>query len=173
VNQRIVYVPELLIVVGSCLFVFVLGVSAYFEHDIQWLHFFQSWMYIAAVWLSLRRSRWGYFIGISAAAFWDYGTVFVNTFLRSGLHWMLLSINTGKVQHVDQIVAVPAWLGNLLVVVGCVWAYTRLRKKRWTDMAIFGLALILTTGFFAAVIALFQPRYLPLFRGILHPHAPW
>jgi hypothetical protein len=31
---------------------------------------------------------------------------------------------------------------------------------------------VLTTGFFAAAIALCQPRYLPLFRGFLHPHRP-
>src|SRR5438132_3390151 len=72
--------PELLIFIGGCLFIFVLWLSAYFEPDIRWLHFFQSWMYLAAIWLSVRRSRWGYFIGVSAAGLWDYVNIFVTTF---------------------------------------------------------------------------------------------
>ena len=165
--------PETLILLGSCLFIFVLWLSAYFEADIRWLHFFQAWMYVAAIWLSLRRSRWGYFIGISAAGLWDYLTVFVNTFFRSGPHWLAVSMSAGQLTHVDQIIAVPAWIGNFLVVVGSLWAYARLREKRPTDLARFAVAFVLTTGFFAAAVAICQPRYLPLFRGILHPHRPW
>jgi len=165
--------PELLIVIGSCLFIFVLWLSAYFERDIRWLHFFQAWMYVAAIWLSLRRNRWGYFIGISAAGLWDYTSVFVNTFFRSGLHWLSDWIGTGQLKHVDQIIAVPTWTGNFLVVVGSVWAYSRLREKRGGDLGRLAFAFVLTTGFFAADIAICQPRYLPLFRGIVHPHRPW
>jgi hypothetical protein len=79
-------------------------------------------MYLAAVWLSLRRSRWGYFIGISAAGFWNYTTVFVNTFFRNGLHWLFAWISTGEFKRLDQILAVPGWIGNLLIVTGSVWA---------------------------------------------------
>jgi len=165
--------PEWLILTGGCLFIFVLWLSAYFESDIRWLHFFQAWMYLAAIWLSLRGSRWGYYIGISAAGLWDYTNLFVNTFFRSGIHWLLAWIGTGRLKHVDQIIAVPAWTANLLVVVGCVWAYTRLPDKRRDDLVRFAVAFVLTTGFFAAAIAICQPRYLPLFRGLLHPHRPW
>jgi hypothetical protein len=163
----------MLILVGSCLFIFVLWLSAYFESDIRWLHFFQAWMYLATIWLSLHRSRWGYFIGISAAGLWDYINVFVNTFFRNGLHWLSAWISTRQLVHVDQIIAVPAWIANFLVVVGSVWAYTRLPDERRMDLARFALAFVLTTGFFAADVAIYQPRYLPLFRGILHPHRPW
>src|SRR4051812_13673989 len=97
--------------------------------------FFQSWMYLATIALSLRRNRWGYFIGISAAGLWDYINLFVNTFLRNGLHWLSVSISTGQPQHVGQIIAVPAWIGNFLILVGSVWAYTRLPEKRRGDVA--------------------------------------
>ena len=40
-------------------------------------------------------------------------------------------------------------------------------------MGIVVFAFVLTTGFFAAAMALCQPRYLPLFRAMLHPHRPW
>jgi hypothetical protein len=165
--------PEWLIVAGSCMFIFVLWLSAYFQADIRWLHFFQAWMYVAAMWLSLAGSRWGYFIGISAAALWDYSSVFVNNFFRSGLHWLAASISSGQLKHVDQIVAVPAWIGNLLVVIGSVWAYARLKDKQGMDLGRGLVTFAATTGFFALAMALFQPRYLSLFRGILHPHRPW
>ena len=165
--------PELLIVLGSCVFVFALALSAYFEADIRWLHFFQAWMYIATMALSLRRNRWGYFIGISAAGFWDYVNLFVTTFFSNGLHWLGTSLATGQVQHVDQIIAVPAWTGNFLVVLGCIWAFGRLSEKSSRDLVRFVLAFILTSAFFAADVAIFQPRYLPLFRRALHPHLPF
>ena len=38
--------PEILVVIGACLFILVLFVSAVFEADIRWLHFFQAWMYL-------------------------------------------------------------------------------------------------------------------------------
>jgi len=165
--------PQWLIVIGSCLFIFVLFLSAYLEPDIRWLHFFQAWMYIAAVILSLRRSRWGYFIGISAAGLWDYINLFVTTFFVSGLHWLFTSIGTGQLQRIDQIVAVPGWIGNFLVISGSVWGYAQLREKRLGDLARLAIAFGLTTGFFAAIMAMCQPRYLPLFGRLLHPHLPW
>jgi hypothetical protein len=172
-GDRIPGPAELLIVAGGCVFVFVLWLSAYFEADIRWLHFFQAWMYVAAMWLSLRRSRWGYFIGLSAAGLWDYINLFVTTFFRSGLQWMSAWISSGQLKHVDQIIAVPAWIANFLVVAGSVWGYTRLPERHRSDLGRFALAFVLTTGFFAAAIAICQPRYLPLFRAMLHPHRPW
>ena len=83
------------------------------------------------------------------------------------------AISTGQLKHIDQIIAVPAWIANFLVVAGSVWAYTRLTEKRRGDLGRLALAFVLTTGFFAASIAICQPRYLPLFRGIIHPHRPW
>ena len=172
-SSRIVGGPELLILIGSCIFIFILWLSAYFEPDIRWLHFFQAWMYLATIGLALRRNRWGYFIGISAAGLWDYINVFVTTFLRGGLYWLHVWTATGQLQHVDQIIAVPAWSGNFLVLLGCIWAYTRVKEKSIGDLARLLVAFMFTTGFFAAAIALFQPRYLPLFPAIIHPHRPW
>jgi len=129
-------------------------------------------MYVAAVALATRGNRWGYFIGFSAAVFWDYN-IFVNTFVRSGLHWLAESIRTGQLHRIDQIIAVPAWVGNMMVVVGSLWGYTRLEQKDRLDVARVVAAFVLTTAFFAADMAIFQPRYLSLFRGVVHPHRPW
>ena len=164
--------PEWLIAIGCCFFILVLAVSAYWEADIRWLHFFQAWMYLATLALALRRNRWGYFIGLGAAGFWCYVSLFVNTFFVNGLQQLAHWIASGHLQRPDLLIAVPAWLSNFLVVAGCLWAYGRLPGKSLRDAGRLAMAAALGAGFFALDMALFQPRYLPLFRGALHPHWP-
>lgn len=164
--------PEWLIVVGCSVFIFVLLLSAVWDPSIRWLHFFQAWMYIAALWLSLRKNRWGYFIGFSAAGLWAYSNLFVSTFFVNGLQQLALWVHTGHLNRPDLLIAIPAWLANGLVVIGSTWAYSQLSRKKIIDLSKFLLSFALTTGFFALDMALFQPRYLPLFRHLLHPHLP-
>ena len=162
--------PEWLTLSGASVFIVVLAVSAVWEADIRWLHFFQAWMYIATIALTLRGNRWGYFIGISAAGLWDYANLVATTFFFNGLQQLSQWLHTGQLLRPDLLIAVPAWFSNFLVVVGCLWAYSRLPAKTVTDLARFFVAFALTTGFFAADMALFQPRYLGLFPRMLHPH---
>ncbi|HEY6945900.1 MAG TPA: hypothetical protein VI431_12225, partial [Candidatus Acidoferrum sp.] len=164
--------PEWLICIGAGIFILILGVSAFWEPDIRWLHFFQAWMYIATIVLSLGRSRWGYFIGISAAGLWDYANIVATTFFLNGLQELWQWTHTGRLEHPDLLIAVPAWFSNLFVVIGSLWAYFRLSQKSAGDTGRFLLAFVLTTGFFALDMALFQPRYLGIFPRLLHPHLP-
>lgn len=163
--------PEWLIVIGSVCFIIVLFISAVFEADIRWLHFFQAWMYLATIMLCLRRNRWGYFIGIGAAGLWAYAAAFVNTFFRNGMHELVVWITTGRLARPDQLIAAPAWFSNVAVILGCAWGYSRLERKRAADAIGLAAGIALTMAFFAADMYLFQPRYLPMFRGLLHPHA--
>ena len=163
---------EWLIVAGGCVFVLMLGVSAYWEPDIRWLHFFQAWMYVVAIALSLRRNMWGYFIGFSAAGLWVYANLFATTFFFNGLQQLSRWVQTGHLERADLVIAVPAWFGNLLVVTGCVWGYLRIPARPLRDAGRFLAAFALTTGFFALDMAVFQPRYLGLFPRMLHPHLP-
>jgi hypothetical protein len=165
-------IPEWLIVVGALFFVAVLWLSAVWEADIRWLHFFQAWMYIATIWLALRRNTWGYFIGISAAGLWMYANIVATTFFINGLQQLAQWIGTGHLARPDLLIAVPAWFSNLLVVAGCIWAYARWGRKSTFDLPRFVLTFALTTGFFALDMKLFQPRYLALFPRMLHPHWP-
>ena len=165
-------VPGWLILIGGCLFILVLSISALWEADIRWLHFFQAWMYIATVALALRGNRWGYFIGLAAAGLWDYTNTFVISFFFDGLHQISQWIQFGHLQRPDLAIAVAAWFSNLFVVIGCVWAYSRLSTKPLSDAGRFVVAFAVTTGFFALDMALFQPRYLGLFPRMLHPHLP-
>lgn len=135
--------PEWLIVIGACVFTLMLGVSAFWEPDIRWLHFFQSWMYIATILLSLRKNAWGYFIGVSAAGLWSYASAFVTTFLFNGLQQVSQWAQTGHLERPDLLIAVPAWCSNLLVVIGCLWAYSRLPAKSLRDASRFVLSFML------------------------------
>ena len=164
--------PDWLILISASFFILVLFLSAAWDPSIRWLHFFQAWMYVATIWLSLRKSVWGYFIGISAAGLWAYGSVFVNTFFVNGLQQLVLWMKTGHLARPDLLIAVPAWLSNVLVVVGCVWGYCQIQRKKPTDFVRFAATFALTTAFFALDMALFQPRYLGFFRHLLHPHLP-
>jgi hypothetical protein len=161
-----------LIVAGSLCFILVLALSAYWEADIRWLHFFQAWMYIAAIFLCLLGSRWGYFVGASAAGLWNYANLFVTSFFYNGLQQLALWVDTGHLARPDLFIAVPAWLSNLVVVIGCVWAYMRRPVKSRNDIGRVVLSFVLTTGFFAADMAVFQPRYLAIFGRLLHPRLP-
>ncbi len=165
--------PEWLILSGAIVFILMLVLSAVWEADIRWLHFFQSWLYLATIALSLRRSHWGYFIGISVAGFWDYTNVFATSFFYNGLQQLANWIHTGHLERPDLLIAVPAWLSNFTVVIGCLWAYMRMREKSSADVLRFLAALVLTTGFFALDMWVFQPRYLGLFPQLLHPRLPW
>lgn len=164
--------PGWLILVGAIAFVLVLGISAYWEPSIRALHFFQAWMYIATMVLGFRHNRWGYFIGVSAAGFWNYINLFVVSFFFNGLEQLGLWVRTGRLARPDLLIAVPAWFSNLLVICGCLWAYLRLREKRVRDTWKLVVAFALTTGFFALDMALFQARYLGIFARLLHPHLP-
>lgn len=159
-----------MITIGATVFIVVLFISAYWEADIRLLHFFQAWMYLATLALVWKHSRWGYFIGIGAAALWNYTTLFVNTFLKNGLDQASILVHTGHLPRPDLFISVPAWLGNLAVIGGCVLAYGCGAEKKWLDIPKFAIAVVGTTCFFALIVAIFQPRYLGLFRGLLHPH---
>ena len=77
--------PEWLILIGAVAFILVLAISAYWEPQIRLLHFFQAWMYVATIALSFRRNRWGHFVGISTAGFWNYLNLFAVSFFFNGL----------------------------------------------------------------------------------------
>ena len=134
--------------VGGLTFIAVLYLSAYWEPDI----------------------RWGCFIGAAAALFWDYVNVFVTTFLRAGMNQAHIWVQTGHIVKPDLLISVPAWFGNLALIIGALLVYIAIPRKQWSDIGRMLLALAGTMAFFAGAMALAQPRYLPLFKGALHPH---
>jgi hypothetical protein len=164
--------PQWLVLVGAGSFGFALAASAYWDASIRWLHFFQAGLYLAIVALSVRGSRWGDFCGISVAGLWNYSQLFVSTFFLAGLHELTQWIRTGYLARPDLLIAVPAWAGNLLIIIGCAWAYARRPTKPLGDVGRLLVCFTLTTLYLYADIALFWPPFLTLFPRLLHPHLP-
>jgi uncharacterized membrane protein len=154
------------IVVSCLLFIFALAVSAYFESAIRVLHTFQAFIYLAVIAGALRHQKWAYGAGISIAAFWNYINLFVNSFIRNGVETLGAIMSGGHVANSGTMIAIPAALGHFGMIAFCLWAYLRLRSKRLTDISILLGSGAIAIGYFAAIIAIFGPQYLPLFRKV-------
>jgi hypothetical protein len=156
--------PEWLITVGGSVFIFALAVSAVFVPEIRWLHVVQALLYVAAILLSIRRSRWGYFLGASTASLWNALATFASPlFVELADHPL----------RPDAILQGLAWLANLAVVVGCVWGYVRLTTRSGWDLGRFLLTFVGATAFLVGATALLAPDYLVAFTRATHPHWPW
>jgi hypothetical protein len=149
--------------VAECLaFILILTLSARWEPDIRLLHFFQALIYVTVIVLKSPAQSMGLFHRYHDATFWNAANIFATTFfLRAGLSQLGELVTTGHLSRPDLFIAVPAALTHFLLILCCLWAYARL-DKRWSDIR--GLPI----GYFAAIIALLQPRYLPIFKRLLH-----
>lgn len=163
-SPRTFTAPEWLITAGCGVFIFALAVSAVFVPEVRWLHVAQAALYAATVLLSSRRSRWGYFIGVSAAGLWDALAMFASPL------FVELIDHPGRP---DLILQGLAWLANLAIVVGCVWGYRRLAIKARGDVGRLILAFVGATAFLVGATAILAPDYLDAFTRAAHPHWPW
>jgi hypothetical protein len=158
------------IVVGAAGFIGILALSAVYDHTIIWLHVFQAFLYLAVIGLVLRGNRLGYFLGFSVAAFWNYANLFVTSFFMSGVRAFQQAIATGHAAKPDQMVAVGAVAFHLLMIAGCLILMIQTSRKAGPDLLRLLVVFILANGYFAACIAIFQPRFLTIFPRLLHPH---
>jgi hypothetical protein len=161
---------DLINAVACLVFIVVLAIAAWFDPSIRGLHFFQAWLYVAIAVLALKRNKWGYFLGLATGAFWAYLVLFLNGFFQAGREQLVLLVQTGSLPRPDLIIAVPALLANLTIVLCCLWAYLRLPGRRPSDFGLFALSVVISIGYFALDMAVFQPRYLGMFARITHPH---
>ena len=155
---------------GAVGFIAILALSAVFDHTIIVLHLFQALMYLAVIGLVSRRNRLGYFLGAAIAGFWNYTNLFVTSFFESGLRTLKHLAATGQLTHPDQLVAVAAVAFHILMIVACLIRIVQTSRKALSDLWTFLVVLAGQTAYFAAIVALFQPRYLQLFPRLFHPH---
>jgi len=52
------------------------------------------------------------------------------------------------------------------MIVFCLWAYLRLKDKRWSDLAVLIGSGAVAIGYFVLIIALTGRQYLPLMRKV-------
>jgi hypothetical protein len=147
-------------------FIIILGIAAYWDRTIRVLHVFEALPYAGAAVLSLRRSKFGYMLGAAGGAFWLWTAGTLTTFVRNGFERVTMLLRTGHVDRWDIFIAAPAALATGGLIIFSVWGYSRLRRKSWWDLALFGAATVLVAGFFVAIFALFAPQYLGMFSHI-------
>jgi len=161
-----------LIALSSIAFIAILALAAYWDHTIIWLHLFQSFQYVAIVALAARCNRWGYFFGISVAAIWIYIASFVGNFVEGGFENLGLSIQAGAFIKPDQLIAVPAFLCQLVLLLACIMGYLRLAARPAFDVPRMLISLVGGLIYLLFCFALFQPRYLAMVPRLFHPHLP-
>ncbi len=155
-----------LIFAASALFVLVLAVSAAFDPSIRVLHTFQAAIYVAVIVLAAKRSAWGYGAGCFIAAFWNWTNLVYTTFIANGVVELTRLVRTGELQRPDQFIAVVAAAAHFLLIAGCVSAFARLRPGA-SGFARFVGGGLLAIGYFAGIIVLFGPQYVPLLKRVL------
>jgi hypothetical protein len=158
------------IALSSAGFIAILALAAYWDHTIIWLHLFQSFQNVAIVTLAARRNRWGYFFGIATAALWIYIATFISNFVESGFVNLALSFDAGALIRADQVIAVPAFVFQLVLMLTCAIGYLRLVSRPASDWFRFLSSLIGALAYLLACFAVFQPRYLTMVPRLLHPH---
>jgi hypothetical protein len=150
----------------SILFIIILLLSGYFERDVLVLHLFQSFIYVAIIILSLKHNKWGYGTAISIAAVWNTFNIF-SGFFSAGVHQWEIFLSARRVTNPVNLVAPPAGLAHLALIVCSAWAYARLPNKKIGDIWILFGSCVLSVGYLFVMIALLWSQFLPRIQRIL------
>jgi len=148
--------------VCACAFVFVLGISAYWDRTIVVLHVLEAVPYAVAAALCAARRTFGYALGAASGAFWLWVAGTQTSFVRNGFERVAMLARTGSVDRWDVFIAAPAALATGGLVVCSLWSYARGRKAPVRDLALFVSTAILVIAYFAAIFAAAGPQFLPL-----------
>jgi hypothetical protein len=153
--------------VCAALFVAILAISAYWDPSIRMLHLFEAIPYLAAGWLCVRRVKMGYLLAIAGGLFWLWVAGTRTTFVREGFRFAMRLLQTGRLERPDILIAAPAALATGGMVLFGLWGYARVRNKSVADVGLLIAAFVGMTGYFIAICAVFAPRFLQLFAGII------
>jgi hypothetical protein len=115
------------IAVGAGMFVFGLAISAAFAPEWRVLHVFQALIYVAVVAMTRRMIAEGFGAGLSVALFWNALSVFATSAARDGIRELVTLARTGHTQHADVLLSLFAFCGHVLIIVGCIVGFIRIR----------------------------------------------
>ena len=154
-------------IIGSCaVFMFILALSAVYDHSIRVMHAFHALIYVAVVILALRRSAWGYGAGCIIAVFWNWTNIVHTTFIANGLRELVHTLQTGRVSRPDQLISVVAAAAHFAMIGSCLVGYFRIKPRgSWEPVKFFAGGLI-AVGYFAGIVIVFGPQYIPLLRRV-------
>lgn len=80
--------------------------------------------------MAQRKSAWGFGSGLTVAVFWNSLAVFVNGDTRDGLKELGILMRTGQTQHPDVLLSLFAFCGHLLIIIGCIVGFVRIKTER-------------------------------------------
>ena len=130
------------------LWIGILLFSGFAEPIVLTLHCFQSAIYVAVIVLVLRKSKWAFGLGISVALIWDDYNLHTGFVFRAGF------------QRWGELFA------HLLLLVMLAVRYFRRRDKRLLDAPGFGVSFVVAVAYFAIILSLYGPQYLPKFLDL-------
>ena len=157
---------NLVILVGSGLFVFGLIVSAVFAPEWRVLHVFQALIYVAVVVLTRRQSPWGFGAGVIIASFWNSIALATSTIVQDGIHELEAVARTAQLQRPDALLQLFAFFGHVLIIVACLAGFLRTRPgaRQWGQFAAGGVLAIVYLV--AMVFAVGPPQGVALMRRV-------
>ena len=146
-------------------FIFILGLSAYWDPSIRVLHVFEAAPYAMAAFLCLRRRKWGYQLAVASGLFWLWMAGTRTTFVRNGFEQLSMLVMTGTVARWDVFIAAPAAVSTAALAASALWSYGESPTKAPKDVSGFVVALVAVVAYFAIIFWGFAPQYLRLFPG--------
>jgi hypothetical protein len=142
--------------VSAGFFTLALFFAACFVPSIRLLHAFQALIYVAVIYLTRRKSPWGFGAGCIIGAFWNY------IFLR-GAAVDVRAFLTGRVIRPDVGLQLAATVAHFVLIVACAAGFWRLKPSA-NDWAKFLGAGILAIGYLLLLMITMRPEYIPLLK---------
>jgi hypothetical protein len=155
------------IAVAICgLWIAILLFSGFAEPIVRTLHLFQSAIYVAVILLIFRKSKWAFGVGISIALVWNDYNLHTGFVFRAGFQrWRELLTGQG-VKNAVQLLAPVAFFAHVLLIIVLAARYFRRRDKQLLDAPGFGVSFVVTVAYFAVILSLYGPQYLPKFLDL-------
>ena len=153
------------IALASAAFIAILAIAAYWDPTIRVLHVFEAIPYVAAPVLCVRQhKRAGYMLAFGAGAFWLWSAGTLTTFVRGGFQRVAMLLRTGTVDRWDVFIAAPAAFATGALILLSVWGYSRMRLRKWRDIAGFAAAFVGVGAYFILLFWALAPQYLQMFK---------
>jgi hypothetical protein len=156
------------ITIALCaLWIFILISSGIIERYVLVLHLFQSLIYVTAIALILRGSKWGYGIGISIAFIWNFANLFTGFVFKAGFAEWRRFLSGAGIAHFVPWEATIGWFAHVALILVLVARWALRPDKRVRDAAGLVVSSVGTYAAFGVMLYFFgRPfldRYLRLF----------
>ena len=123
------------------MFVFGLAISAIFAPEWRVLHVLQALIYVAVVVLTRRKYPAGFGAGFAVAVFWN---LLLLTARAGDMIEELRKLVHGRPEHPDLLLSMFAWCGHLLIIIGCIVGFVRIRPaaRQWAQWGLGGIGVL-------------------------------